>query len=158
MRILMAVLVALTVGSVAQAGDTIPERDGWVVIPTSMTYAELTARMPDAIKSQKMGKVTEAGPTEVAANRGVTIPGSRIYGVFNNKIAVDVIRLSISAMIEAPVRMYVTENPNGTATLSYKTPTAVFSPYFEEAGEELRTIAAGMDETFANIAAEAVKP
>ena len=33
-----------------------------------------------------------------------------------------------AAMIEAPIRLYVTENLDGTATPSYKTPTTVYAP------------------------------
>jgi len=155
---MLTLLAALLLAAPAHAADTIPARDGWVVHETQMTYAELVARMKPAIRSQKMGLVTQAGPTGMAKKRGITIPGSRIFGVFNNKFAVRAIRTSISAMIEAPVRMYVTSNPDGTATLSYKTPTHVFSPYFDEGGEDLRTIAGELDAIFAAIAAEALKP
>ena len=158
MKHLMSLIAAMLIAAPAWAGDTIPERPGWVVHPTSMTYKDLVARMKPAIKSQKMGLVTQAGPTGAAKNRGITIPGSRVFGVFNNKFAVRAINTSISAMIEAPVRMYVTGNPDGTATLSYKTPTHVFSPYFNEAGPELEKIAAELDVIFAAIAAEAIKP
>ena len=156
----IALGLAMLIGLInpASAGDTIPDRAGWVVMPTQMSYPDLVARMKPAIKSQKMGLVTQAGPTGMAKRRGITIPGSRVFGVFTNRFAVRAIRTSISAMIEAPIRMYVTENPDGTATLSYKTPTLVFSPYFEEAGPELQAIATELDAIFAAIAAEAVKP
>ncbi|MEM6661916.1 MAG: DUF302 domain-containing protein [Pseudomonadota bacterium] len=153
---LLTLFAALLICAPAQAGDTIPQREGWVVHVTAMTYEDLLTRMRPAIKSQGMGLVTQAGPTGVAAKRGITIPGSRVFGVFNNKFAVRAIGTSISAMIEAPIRMYVTGNPDGTATLSYKTPTHVFSPYFDEGGTELQTIAAELDQIFAAIAAEAI--
>ncbi|MEM1160878.1 MAG: DUF302 domain-containing protein, partial [Pseudomonadota bacterium] len=107
---LLTLFAALLICAPAQAGDTIPQREGWVVHVTAMTYEDLLARMRPAIKSQGMGLVTQAGPTGVAAKRGITIPGSRVFGVFNNKFAVRAIGTSISAMIEAPIRMYVTGN------------------------------------------------
>ncbi len=55
-------------------------------------------------------------------------------------------------MIEAPIRFYVTENADGTATLSYKTPSAVFAPYIDEGGAELAAIAGELDAIFAAIA------
>ena len=70
--------------------------------------------------------------------------------------AVEMLTASESAMIEAPVRFYVTEQPDGTATLSYKTPTLVFSPYADDS-DEVMEIAARLDEVFAKIAAEATK-
>lgn len=154
----MLLIAALFVATPAFAGDTIPEREGWVVHTTKSSYAELIERMKPAIKAEGMGLVTQAGPTGVAKKRGITIPGSRVFGVFNNKFAVRAIRTSISAMIEAPIRMYVTENPDGTATLSYKTPSMVFSPYFDEGGEDLRQIASELDEKFEAIAGRVLKP
>ncbi|MFK7942710.1 MAG: DUF302 domain-containing protein [Paracoccaceae bacterium] len=147
---------ALMFATSAFAGNTIPERPGWAVHPTTAAYAELVERMKPAIKAEGMGLVTQAGPTGAAKNRGITIPGSRVFGVFNNKFAVRTIRTSVSAMIEAPIRMYVTSNPDGTATLSYKKPTMVLSPYFDEGGEDLRQIAEELDGKFAAIAARVV--
>ena len=149
---LIALVAALMFALPALGDQTIPARPGWVVHPTAMTYPELVERMKPAIKAEGMGLVTQAGPTGAAKRRGITIPGSRVFGIFNNKFAVRAIETSISAMIEAPVRMYVTENPDGTATLSYKTPSHVFSPYFDEGGDALRTIAAELDTRFAAIA------
>ncbi|MEM9139638.1 MAG: DUF302 domain-containing protein, partial [Pseudomonadota bacterium] len=111
-RLIALCLVMLSTTPVI-AADTVPNRAGWIVHSTEMTYEDLTARMKPAIKRQKMGLVTQAGPTGVAKKRGITIPGSKVFGVFNNDFAVRAIRTSISAMIEAPIRMYVTENPDG---------------------------------------------
>ena len=89
--------------------------------------------------------------------RGITIPGNRVIGVFNNVYAVKVLSLSTAAMIEAPIRFYVTENADGTATLAYKTPSFVFAPYFAEGGAELEAVAAELDAKFAAIAARATE-
>lgn len=153
---LIALYLAFMIAAPAMAGDRIPERPGWVVHPTQMSYADLVTRMKPAIRGQKMGLVTQAGPTGMAKKRGITIAGSRVFGVFNNQFAVRAIRTSISAMIEAPIRMYVTENPDGTATLSYKTPSHVFAPYFDEGGADLREIAKELDLIFEAIAADAI--
>ena len=56
-----------------------------------------------------------------------------------------------AAMIEAPIRLYVTENSDGTATLYYKTPTTVFAPYIAEGGAPLVSIAAELDQIFQHI-------
>jgi uncharacterized protein (DUF302 family) len=66
--------------------------------------------------------------------------------------------VSTSAGIEAPIRFYVTENPGGTATLSYKKPGFVFAPYLDEGGEALRQLAVELDGIFARIAEAATKP
>ncbi len=152
----ITMIAVLLIAAPALGGNEIPQRPGWVVHTTEFTYGELVDRLKPAIKAERMGLVTQAGPTGAAKKRGITIPGSRIFGVFNNDFAVRAINTSISAMIEAPVRMYVTENPDGSATLSYKTPTHVFSPYFDEGGDDLKAIAAELDAKFEAIAARAL--
>ncbi len=135
----------------------IAARDGWVVLPTTKSYGALIAAVKSATKANKMGIVTQAGPTKAAAGRGITIPGNRVIGVFNNDFAVRILALSTAAMIEAPIRIYVTENPDGTATLSYKTPSHVFAPYIDEAGESLGILASELDARFAAITLAASK-
>jgi uncharacterized protein (DUF302 family) len=79
-----------------------------------------------------------------------------VVGVFRNDHARRLLAASLAAGIEAPIRFYVTENADGTATLSYRTPTAVFSPHLDEGGDALGALAAGLDGIFAAIAARAV--
>lgn len=153
MRYLILLAFALT-ATLAHADPK--DRDGWKVHPTSFAYKELIDRVKAAIKANKMGVVTQAGPTGAAKNRGITIPGNRVIGVFNNKFAVEMLAASESAMIEAPVRFYVTEQPDGTATLSYKTPSLVFAPYADDSPEVME-IAARLDGVFAKIAGAAIK-
>lgn len=146
MRLLLAAL-ALLIALPAQAQSVAP-REGWRVIETDLSYAELLDSLRASVKAEKMGLVTEAGPTEVARRRGEEIPGNRVIGVFRNDFAVRAVRLHPAAMIEAPIRFYVTENPDGSATLSWKTPSFVFAPYVEAAGPELVAIAGELDAIF----------
>ena len=60
-------------------------------------------------------------------------------------------------MIEAPVRFYVTEDTDGTATLSWKTPSHVFAPYEDEGGDDLVAIAEEIDVKFEAIASRATR-
>ncbi|WP_170417898.1 DUF302 domain-containing protein [Ruegeria arenilitoris] len=139
----------------ALAADIEP-RPGWAVHPTTKTHDALVADTIAAVKANGLIVVTQAGPTKAAAARGITIPGNRVIGVFNNDYAVRVLEQSVPAMIEAPIRLYVTENEDGTATLSYKTPTLVFAPY-TDGSDALPAIAAELDAKFAAIAEMAVK-
>ncbi|PTX55587.1 uncharacterized protein (DUF302 family) [Litoreibacter ponti] len=145
--------LGLIFGGAAHADVT--ARDGWVVLPTDKPYDVLVDDVKAAVKAGKMGVVTQAGPTGAAKARGIEIPGNRVIGVFNNRFAVRILGLSTAAMIEAPIRMYVTETDGG-ATLSYKTPTLVFTPYMDEAGPELAEAAAELDAIFDTIARDAV--
>lgn len=152
---LAALALALVLPSLA--GAEMAPREGWSVTPTTKSYADLIDAVKEAATANKMGIVTEAGPTEVAAKRGVEIPGNRVIGIFNNVFAVRILNMSTPAMIEAPIRMYVTENADGTATLSYKLPSTVFAPYFDGAEPDLQTAAAELDTIFAVINADAVE-
>lgn len=132
-------------------------REGWAIHTSTKDYQTLLADLKAAVKAQNMGVVTEAGPTGAAAARGITIPGNRVVGVFANDYAVQILELSTAAMIEAPIRFYVTEEGDGTATLSYKTPSHVFAPYVPEAGEKLSAVATQLDAVFSAIATAALR-
>ncbi|MEM7615346.1 MAG: DUF302 domain-containing protein [Pseudomonadota bacterium] len=149
----LALLFALS--AVPTQAEMAP-REGWSVLPSQQSYADLLSATRAAIKDNGLAIVTQAGPTKAAANRGITIPGNTVIGAYNNDFAVRVLNLSTAAMIEAPIRFYVTENADGTATLSYKQPSTVFAPYMADAGEELEAIAAELDEVFAAVAEAAV--
>lgn len=58
------------------------------------------------------------------------------------------------AMIEAPIRLYVTENTDGTATLS--SPSLVSAPCIGEGGEVLGDLSIHLDDRFLTIATQAV--
>jgi uncharacterized protein (DUF302 family) len=154
MRSSAIVLAALLAAAPAHAGEVTP-RPGWAVQDTGFDYVELLARLREAVMAEGMFLVTEAGPTEAAKSRGITIPGNRVVGVYRNDFAVRALAASTAAMIEAPIRFYVTENPDGTATLSYKTPSMVFAPYLDQGGEELAALGRELDAIFAAIAARA---
>lgn len=131
------------------------DRAGWVVITTDQAHANLVANTRAAIKENGLIVVTQAGPTKAAAARGIEIPRNTVIGAFNNDFAVRLLELSTPAMIEAPIRFYVTENADGTATLSYKTPSFVLSPYQEDGVDD---IAVELDAIFAAISKQAVSP
>ncbi|MEX0301258.1 MAG: DUF302 domain-containing protein [Leisingera sp.] len=148
---------ALFLAASAAAAGSIGPRDGWAVHATPKTYEQLIEDVKAAAKAEGLGVVTQAGPTKAAAARGITIPGNRVIGLFNNDFAVKILALSTAAMIEAPVRMYVTETKDGSATLAYKLPSHVFAPYADEGGEALAALAEQLDRRFALIAQRALK-
>lgn len=153
MRRLILALCLLTSPALAEMAP----RDGWSVTPTTKTYPALIDAVKAAAKANKLGVVTQAGPTGAAKRRGIEIPGNRVIGLFNNAYAVRILNLSTAAMIEAPIRVYVTENADGTATLSYKMPSEVFAPYMNEAGPDLAKAATELDEIFSRVASEATQ-
>ena len=132
-----------------QATDSnaeIARADGWVVRATSHTYADLIARVDAAAKANKIGVVTRASATAGAKKvLDKTIAGNMVVGLYHPRFAVRMLDASIAAGIEAPIRVYLTENADGTSTLSYKKPSHVFAPYMDEGGEALKALAAELD-------------
>ena len=135
----------------------IAKREGWRIIETGSTFGEVVKKLEASVKANKMGLVTAASASLGAKGQGITIPGNRVVGVYRNDFARRMLKASIAAGIEAPIRFYITEEADGMATLSYKLPSFVFAPYFEEGGDALRKLAAELDEIFAKIADDTVK-
>ncbi len=120
-----ALIALLCTPAVAQIG----ERKGWTVTATEHKYDVLVDRVLAAAKSHKIGVVSRASAT-LGAKRvlDMTIPGNTVIGLYHPRFAVRTLEASIAAGIEAPIRVYVTENDDGTATLSYKMPSDVLRP------------------------------
>ena len=150
-----SLIVALFFGLSAASAGTIKTRAGWIVADTRQPFQALVERLEATIKSKKMAIVTSASASEGAKAAGITIPGNKVFGVFRNDFARRMLSSSVAAGIEAPIRIYVTENQDGTASLSYKKPGAVFGPYADEGGEALKSVGAELDEIFAKIAERA---
>ncbi len=156
LRFTLASLTVFLMVSTGSAG-TVGPRAGWSVIDTKLSFSALVERLEAAVKAEKMGLVTAASASDAAKAAGFTIPGNRIVGVYRNDFARRMLAASVPAGIEAPIRFYVTENPDGTATLSYKTPSTVFAPYLDEGKDALKSLAGELDAIFARIAVAATK-
>tara|TARA_R110002167_G_scaffold83009_4_gene226076 strand:+ start:1401 stop:1871 length:471 start_codon:yes stop_codon:yes gene_type:complete len=148
-----AVLLSLAfaffcLGAPANADQGYPY-PGMVVTKTAKSFDTLIADLKDAIAANDMGLVTQASASAGASRRGVTIPGNMVLGVYRNDFAVRMLAASVPAGIEAPLRFYATEDVDGTATLTYRKPSAVFGPY---GSAELNVMARELDAIFRRIA------
>ena len=131
--------------------------DGMRVIETDKSYDALVTAFNAAVKDQeKVFVVTRASATVGVRNRfGLEIPGNMVAGVYGPTFAKRMLEASVPAGIEAPIRFYLTEEPDsGTATLTYRAPSAVFAPY---GGDGLEAMARELDAIFAEIAAAATR-
>ncbi len=155
MRTIAAAALICLAATASHAESILGAPSGWRVTETEKDYATLLADLKAAVQAHEIGIVTEAGPTEMALSRGEMIPGNRVVGVFRNDFAVEIIRAAPAAMIEAPIRIMVMEEPDGTATLAYKYPSVVFAPYAETGGAALKDAASRLDVIFDEIADEA---
>ena len=156
------VLIVLLFGSFALAAQGAAAQEwralpGWKIAKTGHSYAKLIERLNAAVKANKMGLVTHASATLGAKALGEQIPGNMVIGVYHPRFAIRMLAASIPAGIEAPIRFYITENADRTATLSYKIPTAIFAPY-KDGGKKLAAMARELDAIFAKIAKQAAAP
>lgn len=152
---IIALLVTLVFPSVRTdaAGNETRSRPSTAILQSTHSYETLLDRLREAVTNNGMAIVAEASASQGAAKRGIEIPGNAVVMVFRNDFAVGMLAASGPAGIEAPLRFYVTENANGTSTLTYQVPSAVFAPY-GSAG--LDALARELDSIFEKIAREAV--
>lgn len=115
-------------------------------------FDALATRLEKAIEANKMGLVAQASASRGAAGRGVNIPGNLVLMVFRNDYAVRMLAASVPAGIEAPLRLYVTEDANGKASVTWREPSAVFAPY---GSAELNAMARELDPVFEKIVRDA---
>lgn len=153
MRLIIALLFAALSLSPAGAQDKSPYGDA-VTIETGQPFGAYLKKLKSAIRANKMGIVAEACATCGAKKIGVTISGNRVVMIYNPHFAVRMLKASEAAGMEAPLRLYVTENADNTAKLTYRTPSAVFSVYKVKA---LDTMAIELDAIFKKIVVEASK-
>ena len=139
----------------APAGAENGPLPGTRVLHSSHAFVDVVARLEQAVKDNQMGVVATASASRGAAARGVQIPGNAVIMVFRNDFAVRMLEASVPAGIEVPLRFYVTENADGSASLTYREPSAVFAPY---GVPQLDALAGELDAIFGKIAAQAIAP
>lgn len=147
-RLILATL--LLAGTAAAAADA--PYPGTRTVASKHGFDELVSRVEAAVSDHKMGLVAQASASRGAAARGVRIPGNAVLMVFRNDYAVRMLQASVPAGIEAPLRIYVTENADGKASITYRTPSAVFAPY---RSDKLDAMASELDPIFERIVRDA---
>ncbi|MFV2035491.1 MAG: DUF302 domain-containing protein [Halocynthiibacter sp.] len=151
-RLLLFVATFLAFTGTGVLADISNPRPGWEIRATTSSYGELVAAVRAAVSAAPIAIVTQASASDGARMQGLEIPGNRVFGLYRNDYARRMLEASVAAGIEAPIRMYVTENEDGSATLSYRTPSAVFAPYMSEGGADLAMLARELDAVFLQIA------
>jgi len=122
------------------------------IVKAPHAFDAAVQRAEQAIKANGMGLVASASASRGAAGRGVKIPGNVVLMVFRNDYAVRMLAASVPAGIEAPLRIYLTEEPDGSTAIRYQAPSAVFAPYGNAA---LDAMAKELDPVFDKIVADA---
>ena len=138
-------LVAAVVFTAALAVSPALAQDGRVTAVSRAPFPKVAEALEKAVAEHKMALVCHANAQKGAAGRGVTIKGNQVLMVFRNDFAVRLLAAEPQAGFEAPIRIYVYENADGTATVSYAPPSAVFAPYKHP---EVKAVAAELDPIF----------
>lgn len=148
--LLPAVLLAFTANYAgAQSAAPLP---GTHTVVSTYAFDALATRLEKAIEANKMGLVAQASASRGAAGSGVKIHGNLVLMVFRNDYAVRMLAASVPSGIEAPLRLYLTEGANGKASVTWRTPSAVFAPY---GSAELDAMARELDPVFEKIVRDA---
>jgi uncharacterized protein (DUF302 family) len=146
--VLLLVFTANNAG--AQSAAPLP---GTHTAVSAYGFDALAARLEKSIEANKMGLVEQASSSRGAAARGVKIPGNLVLMVFRNDYAVRMLAASVPAGVEAPLRLYVTEEASGKASVSWREPSAVFAPY---GSADLNAMARELDPVFEKIVRDAI--
>ncbi len=149
--LLTSLVILLALPAAAEVATPYPAT---MIIETGRPFAKFLKKLDAAIGKNKMGIVARACASCGARSIGVTIPGNRVIMIFRPDLAVRMLKASVAAGIEAPLRIYVTERPDGQARLTYRLPSSIFAPYRVE---ELDAMAGELDKIMARIVADAMK-
>jgi uncharacterized protein (DUF302 family) len=149
LRTIALAALLLTGGAAAVADTPYP---GTRTTASRYGFDALVSRVEGAASENKMGLVAQASASRGAAARGIKIPGNAVLMLFRNDYAVRMLQASVPAGVEAPLRIYVTENADGTAAISWRPPSAVFAPY---RNEKLDAMAKELDPVFERIVHDA---
>jgi uncharacterized protein (DUF302 family) len=138
-------VVALCSAAVGIPSTQAGAEESRVTVKSTAQFARVAETLERAVTDEKMGLVCHANAQRAAAGRGVAIKGNQVLMVFRNDFAVRLLAADLAAGFEAPIRIYIYENADGTATVSYLPPSTVFAPYRHP---EVQAVAKELDEIF----------
>ncbi len=131
-----------------------PSRGEATIVRVQKPFGVAADELKAAIAANGLGLVCHANAQAGAASRGVRIKGNQVLMAFRPDFAVRMLAASVEAGFEAPIRIYITENDDGTATIRYVKPSVIFKPY---AHPDLDRLGAELDPIFERIVAAVAK-
>ncbi len=149
--VVAGIVFGMAAASAQSAGNSgLPEI---LTVNSQQPFDSVVQRLEKSIAEHKLVLVAQASASKAAASRGIKIPGNAVLMVFRPDFAVRMLKASIPAGFEAPLRIYVTENADGTTSVSYRTPSVIFAPY---KNADLDVLAGELDPIFAGIVGDSV--
>ena len=112
------------------------------------SFDDVLATLRQAIEEAGMKVLQEIDPQKALASFGHVIDGSRLVFFFHPNLVIRLLQTDWTAIIEAPLKLAVTELPNGTTSLRMADPAAAFARYGNAAlttfGQELAVTCEGI--------------
>jgi hypothetical protein len=152
---LVAVLFLGLAAAGAQPAAELPSAmPGWSITRSHHDFEQLAFRTQKAVAAAPLTVLLKWSPTQDTEGKQVRLRKSLVLGVYSAAYALRTAEASTAAMLETPLRVLVSENDDGSATLAYKLPSVVFAPY-TDGGPGLVSLAKELDGILAHIAREA---
>lgn len=108
---------------------------------STRSFDEVIARLRKEIEGAGLRLLHEIDPQKALQGIGQLIGGSRLIFFFHPKLVVRVLEMDWSAMVEAPLKLVVTELPDRTVSVRMADPVTAFGRYGNDAlaafGKEL---------------------
>jgi uncharacterized protein (DUF302 family) len=108
---------------------------------STRSFDEVIARLRKEIEGAGLKLLHEIDPQKALQGIGQLISGSRLIFFFHPKLVVRVLETDWSAMVEAPLKLVVTELPDRTVSVRIADPITAFGRYGNNAlatlGKEL---------------------
>lgn len=142
LAVLMVAIAALL------GGTALAQTQPYVKVQSRYDFPATIKKLQAAMKANRMGFVNRASAQAGAKSLGVIIPGNQVWGLYHPRFAVRMLKASVDAGFEAPVRLYLVEDPDGSVTVRYKKPSDLFRPYNHP---DLDAMARELDDIFARI-------
>jgi uncharacterized protein (DUF302 family) len=120
---------------------------------STRSFDEVIARLRTEIDRAGLKLLHEIDPQKALQGIGQSIGGSRLIFFFHPKLVVRVQETDWSAMVEAPLKLVVTELPDRTVSVRMADPITAFARYGNEA---LVTLGKELAATCQNIIASSI--
>jgi uncharacterized protein (DUF302 family) len=108
---------------------------------STRSFEEVLTRLRKEIEGAGLRVLNEIDPQKAVQGFGRSMGGLRLIFFFHPKLVVRVLEMDWTAMVEAPLKLVVTELPEGTVSVRMANPIPAFSRYGNSAlatfGKEL---------------------
>jgi uncharacterized protein (DUF302 family) len=96
---------------------------------STRSFEEVLTRLRNEIEGAGLRVLNEIDPQKAVQGFGRSMGGSRLIFFFHPKLVVRVLEMDWTAMVEAPLKLVVTELPEGTVSVRMANPITAFGRY-----------------------------